>query len=315
VRKLPALVAVLGLTAVGLAGCALPAGYESCSRPASDTSATGLVTVEGAVGEMPEASVPAPFHVDEVSFTDLVVGEGPAVTAANQAVVLEMQIVNGTTGEVAVATAYDGDLSRVNSMNQWVQAVPALETALHCATEGTRTVVALAPGDIEAETAASLGLAEDDSAVAIVDLQKVYLSRAEGSLVYNAAQSLPTVVRAPDGRPGIIVPESAAPDELVTQTLIKGDGPVVTGDQAVRVNSTSVSWDDHTVLETTWDSDPVSTTLDQLVPGAFEALGEVTVGSQLLVVVPPSDGSDGGAPGAARVYVVDILGIDEAPPQ
>jgi hypothetical protein len=315
VRKLPALLAVLGLTALGLAGCALPAGQQSCSRPATDDSAADLVTVTGDVGDKPDTSVPAPLHVDKTSFSDLIVGDGPAITAANQSVVLDMQIVSGTTGEVVVGTAYDGDLSHVNSMTQWVQAVPALEDALHCATEGSRVVVALAPGDIEAETAASLGLAEDDSAVAVIDLHKVYLPHAQGSLVYNSAQGLPTVVRAPDGRPGIIVPDAKAPDKIVAQTLIKGDGPVVTGGDAVRVLYTSVSWDDRTVLDTTWDSDPTSVTLDQLVPGAVDALGEVTVGSQLLVVLPASDASDAGSAATARVYVVDILGVDAAPAQ
>ena len=81
-----------------------------------------------------------------------------------------------------VSTPYDGDLSRVNTYERWIQAVPAFETALKCATEGTRTVVALAPGDIEAQTAASLGLGEKDSAIAVVDVQKVYLPHAQGSL-------------------------------------------------------------------------------------------------------------------------------------
>ena len=46
-RKIPAVLAVLGLTAVGLAGCSLPAGFEDCSRPVSDTAATDLVTQLG----------------------------------------------------------------------------------------------------------------------------------------------------------------------------------------------------------------------------------------------------------------------------
>lgn len=314
-RKIPVALAILGLAAVGLTGCGLPAGYASCPRPTSDTSAADLVKVSGDAGAEPDVTIRTPFHVDSTSFGDIEEGDGPAISAQNQPVVLDLQIVSGETGEVLVSTPYDGDLSRVNTYGRWIQAVPALETALQCATEGTRTVIALAPGDIEAETAASLGLGEEDSAVAVVDVQKVYLPHAQGSLVYNDALGLPTVVRAPDGRPGIIVPDATAPKDLVAQTLIKGAGPTVSGDDSIRVQYTSVGWDDKTVLETTWDSEPASGTLEQLVPGAAEALGDVTVGSQLLVVLPVSDGSDGGSAGVARVYVIDILGIDAAPAQ
>ncbi|TDN93019.1 hypothetical protein [Microbacterium sp. BK668] len=314
-RKIPAALAILGLATIGLTACGVPAGYDACPRPESSTSAADLVTVSGDAGAEPDVAVRTPFHVSETSFGDIQEGDGTALSSKNQAVVLDLQIVSGETGEVLVSTPYDGDLSRVNTYDRWIQAVPAFETALECATEGTRAVVALAPGGIEAETAASLGLGENDSAVAVVDVQKVFLPHAQGSLVYNDALGLPTVVRAPDGRPGIIVPDATAPEDLVAQTLIKGDGPAVSADEPIRVHATSVSWDDRTVLDSTWDTQPASTTLDQIVPGAAEALGEVTVGSQILVVLPAGDGSDDGSAASPGVFVIDILGVDAAPAQ
>ncbi|WP_243074709.1 FKBP-type peptidyl-prolyl cis-trans isomerase [Microbacterium sp. SS28] len=310
-RKIPAALAVLGLAAVGLAGCALPAGYDDCSRTASDGTATDLVTVSGESGATPDIAVPTPFHVESASFADLAQGEGPTISGGAQALVLDMQIVSGETGDIVYQSPYDGDLSRVTSFDQWVQAVPAFESALACATEGSRTVVALAPGDIEAEAAASLGLAEDESAVAVVDIQKVFLPHAQGSLVYNDARGLPTVVRAPDGRPGILVPDADAPEEVAAQTLIKGTGEVVTGDQPIRVHYTEVSWDSSSVTNSTWDGAPATETLDHLVPGAAKVLEDVTVGSQLLVVLPAKDGETG----SARVFVIDILGVDQSPTQ
>jgi peptidylprolyl isomerase len=315
VRKIPALLAVLGLAAVGLTACGIPSGYAACPRPASTTEATDLVKVSGDTGSEPEVTVRTPFRVDSTSFDDIHTGEGTAITARNQAIVLDLQIVDGKTGEALVSTAYDGDFSRPNTYERWVQAVPGFERALDCATEGTRVVVALAPGDIEAQTAASLGLDETDSAVAVVDVQKVYLPHAQGSLVFNDALGLPTVVRAPDGRPGVIVPDAAAPTDVVAQTLIRGDGAKVSASDPLWVQYTSVSWDDKSVLDTTWDGDPTATTLDQLVPGAADVLGDVTVGSQLLVVLPASDGADGGSAGVARVFVIDVLGVGEAPTQ
>ncbi len=140
----------------------------------------------------------------------------------------------------------------------------------------------------------------------MVDLHKVYLSRATGSLVYNAALGLPTVVRAPDGRPGVIIPDNDAPEELVVQTLIKGDGAEVTGDQAAFVAYTGVNWDDHTVIDTTWDTTPAAISFGDDAPEFADALKGATVGSQVLVVLPPAGDGRAGArlrrrhPGARR---------------
>ena len=308
-RKIPAALAVLGLTALGLTGCAIPAGTEACPRPASpESTALDAVSVSGELGEAPDVSVPAPFHADEVAFEDLVTGEGQALGTEKQLAVLDLTIIAGETGEEATATQYNGDLSRVGALESLSQAVPAFGEALQCATEGSRVLIAIPPSDIQPEVAASLGLGEDESAVAVVDLHKVYLSRATGSLVYNSAFGLPSVVRAPDGRPGIIVPDSDPPQERVVQTLIKGEGAEVTGEQPVFVAYTGVNWDDHTVIDTTWDATPASISFGDDAPEFADALKGATVGSQVLVVLPPVEGEDG----SAHVYAVDILGLTEA---
>ncbi|WP_457098736.1 FKBP-type peptidyl-prolyl cis-trans isomerase [Microbacterium sp. P5_E9] len=308
-RKIPAVFAVLGLTAVGLAGCAIPAPSQACPRPAStDSAVTDLVSVSGDIGDKPTVSVSTPFHTDEVAFEDVVTGTGPALVSSGQLMVVDIYIVGGEPDAKPVDTGYTGDLSKVGTFDGWTSTIPAFKTALECATEGSRTVVAIPPGGIAAETATSLGIAEDESAVAVVDLHKVYLPRATGSLVYNDALGLPTVVRAPDGRPGVIIPDNDPPKDLVVQTLIKGDGPEVTGDQAAFVAYTGVNWDDHSVIDTTWDATPASISFGDDAPEFADALKGATVGSQVLVVLPPAEGADG----PAHVYVVDILGLVEA---
>ena len=126
-------------------------------------------------------------------------------------------------------------------------------------------------------------------------------------------------MRAPDGRPGIIVPDGAPPKDLVVQTIKKGDGENVTGDVPVRVHYTGVLWDDKTVFDTTWDGDPKSITLDAVVPGFATALKGQTVGSQVMVVVPPDQGygktEQASVPAdSTLVFVIDILGLDAAAP-
>lgn len=277
-----------------------------------------LITVKGAADEAPEVTVRAPFHTKTTESSDVEEGDGIAITDGEQLVVLDVTLVNGASGKTLVQTPYDGDLSRVFPLSRWVQTFPGFADALECATEGSRVAIALAPGDVEAQNAANLGLEEGDSAVAVVDLRKVYLPKAEGADQYNDALGMPTVVRAPDGRPGIIVPDATPPTDLVVQTLQKGDGPVVTGDDPVRVHYTGVTWADRKVFDTTWGAEPQSVVLDSMIPGFAEALKGATVGSQVLVVIPPDQGygdqQQGSIPGdSTLVFVVDILGIDAAP--
>jgi len=261
-----------------------------------------------------------PFVTTEAVFFDEVLGEGLPITGDEQLVVLDVALTGGTTGASVITAGYDGDLSRVFPVSQWVETFPGFEDALKCATEGSRIVVALPPEGVGPQTAASVGLAADESAVAVVDVRKVYLPKADGGDQFNVGHGTPSVVRGPDGRPGIIVPDAAPPTELVVQTLKKGTGPVVTGDEPVRVHYTGLTWDDRTVFETTWDGAPQSVTLDAMIPGFADALRGQTVGSQVMVVIPPDQGYGDQAQGSipadsTLVFVIDILGLDQPPAQ
>jgi len=317
VRKISASVAVLGLLAVGLVGCSLP-GSSSCDRAAgSDASSLSAVSVKGDTDTAPDIEVYTPFRTEDTAFEDLAIGEGTRITSEDQLIVMDISIASGETGETLVKTDYDGDLSRVSPASRWMEVLPGLDGVLDCATEGSRIVVALPPGGVEESTATSLELGADDSAVAVLDIRKVFLSQAAGALQFNAGNGLPSVVRAPDGRPGVIIPDAAPPSDLVVQTLIKGDGEEITGEQPVRVHYTGLTWADRTVFETTWDAEPKSVDLDTMLPGFAEALKGQTVGSQVLVVIPADqaygDQAQGPIPAdSTLVFVVDILGVDQA---
>ena len=173
---------------------------------------------------------------------------------------------------------------------------------LPCATEGSRVLAVLTPEDFGPQNVEGFGLAKGEDIVAVIDVLDVMPSKASGALQFNDARGLPTVVRAPDGTPGIIIPDVAAPKEITTQTLIKGDGAKVKADDALITNVMGVSWDDKTVTTNTWGADAsISAVNDQLV-GA-------TVGSQVLIVTP----ANGTTP--ATAFVIDILGAVTAPTQ
>ncbi|MDY0909846.1 hypothetical protein [Microbacterium sp. CFBP9034] len=309
-RKIPAALAILGLATVGLAGCSLPGSSSDCPRSASDDEVLSLVEVTGSTDAAPDVEVYTPFHTDSAAFGDVEQGDGVVITSDDQLVVVDVTLVSGETGETLVATPYDGDLTRAYPLSQWTQTFPSFAEALDCTAEGSRVVIALAPGDVEPETAASLGLAEDESAIAVVDVRKVYLAAADGTNQFNSGNGLPTVVRAPDGRPGLIVPDGSAPEEIVVETIKKGDGPEITGDVPVRAHMLAVSWDDKEQVKTTWDTQPESLPLAG-DPVLAEALVGQTVGSQVMVVVP----ADQGGTDQATVFVFDLLGLDPAATQ
>ncbi|MFE5409828.1 FKBP-type peptidyl-prolyl cis-trans isomerase [Microbacterium sp. NPDC056569] len=318
-RKIPAALVVLGLVTVGLAGCSLPGSSASdCSRPSvSNPEVMDLITVTGDTEDTPKVDVYTPLKASELAYEDVVTGDGTAIVSPDQTAVLDVALFSGATGELLASTPYDGDLSRVGAVSQF-SSFPGFEEALHCATEGSRVAIALSPDDLAEGVAEQAGLDEGDSLVAVVDLRKVYLAAADGQNQFNSGFGLPSVVRAPDGRPGLIIPDGAAPSDLTIQTLKKGDGEEVTGEQPVRVHYTGVVWGESEPFDTTWDGEPAALTLDAVVPGFAAALEGQTVGSQVLVVVPPDQGygdqEQAAIPaGSTLVFVIDILGLDALP--
>ncbi|MFG6445747.1 FKBP-type peptidyl-prolyl cis-trans isomerase [Microbacterium sp. P06] len=308
-RRIPVIVAVTALAAAGLVGCSSAAPQASCDRPTASPSTFDLIDVSGPFDSAPDVEVRTPFHVDATASSDVEVGDGPRITSDDQIVMLDLTLISGETGEPLVATSYTGDTAEGLTLTQGEQTFPGLGDALECATEGSRVAVALAPDSIAEAAVQGLGLEEGESAIAIVDVRKVYLSKADGVDQFSDARGLPTVVRAPNGRPGIIVPDSAAPTEPVTQVLKKGDGDEVTDSESLLIHFTSVEWDDPAgTVQSTWDTEPLRQTFDALPPVIADALAGQPVGSQILVVQPAAEDADA-QPSPALVYVIDILGV------
>lgn len=310
-RRILAAAGALSLTVVALTACSTTSSPAAgCSRDETGSSALDLVQVgDAAVGTKPGIQLGAPVHVDGTAVRDLVAGEGRAITSDAQDVVFDLTVIDGSSGTAIASSGYTGDLSQVYPLDSWTATFPGLVDALDCATEGSRIVMALGPDEVTADTRARFGMQEDATTVVVLDLQKVYLAAADGAPQFNDRAGMPSVVLAPDGRPGVVVPDTAPPAELAVETLKKGDGAEVTGDAPVRVNYTAVSWGSRKVADTTWGTGARPVQVDGGAVGFAESLRGATVGSQLLVVVPPAAG---GASDDTLIYVVDILGIDAA---
>lgn len=303
-RKSSAVLATLSLAVLTLTGCASAPSFagETCDRTGNANGIEESITVEGDLGETPDATVYAPIRVEKTSFADIITGDGDTLTSAQQPMVLDIAFYGGASGDQLYTSEYNGDLSRVHNIDYWAQRSPGLEMILECATGGSRIVAVLTPEDFGEANVEAFGMEKDEDVVAVIDVLDVHLAHAEGDSRFNDARGLPTVVRAPDGTPGIIIPDAAAPEKAVTQTLIEGEGGVVEEGSTIVTNITAVGWDDKTVTSSTWGAEA------NIGPAAKELVGS-TVGSQLLVVIPAAEGSP------ATAIVVDILGIVPDPAQ
>ncbi|QNA92613.1 MULTISPECIES: hypothetical protein [unclassified Microbacterium] len=308
-RKTSAVLASLSLAVVALTGCAAaaPDSSATCDRGVGSTEIRDAVTIDGEVGTTPDVSVFSPLHLKRSAFADATVGDGRTIVDDNQAIVAEISIFSGETGKQVFATSYDESKGQVSTAGYWATQSPGLATVFDCATAGSRIVAGLTPDDFGANNLEGFGLSADDNVVFVIDVVDVFLSRAEGAPQFNDAKGMPTVVRAPDGTPGVIIPDSAAPEEQVVQTLIKGEGEEVATGQVPLLNVMAVGWDDKKVVTSTWGQGPTGDLSS--APSVAEAIIGKTVGSQILVVTPAGDS------GPAVAYVVDILGAVTAPTQ
>ncbi|MBT1173613.1 FKBP-type peptidyl-prolyl cis-trans isomerase [Bifidobacterium sp. MA2] len=141
------------------------------------------------------------------------------------------------------------------------------------------------------------------------------LTKAEGTPVADIPSNLPKVTRAKNGKPSIDMNGQGSVDKMVVQTLIKGDGKELTDSNTAVVKYTG--WlTDGTQFDSSWDK---NTTFDadlsdsgQIITGWKEGLKGQTVGSQVLLIIPPDKGygdkKSGSIPAnSTLVFVVDIL--------
>ena len=309
-RLLPRLAGGLisvALTAAGLTACSAAGG--GCRPEASSGEASQAVSASGA--PTPTVRFPTPQHVRSTQVTTLRPGTGDPIQGS-QEVVADFTIMNATTGKVVTATPYTSTAKAATFVIDGVP-VKGLRKALVCARVGERLAAVIPPS--EGYTAANRpsNVGAGDSIVVVADIRRAYLARANG-VNQVMAGGLPAVVLAPDGRPGITVPKTSPPKQLVVADLRKGSGPVLKASDTAVVHYTGVLWKDQTVFDSSWQKGtPAAFPLNQVVKGFRKALVGQRVGSQVLAILPPSEGygskTQGPIPGnSTLVFVVDILG-------
>ena len=266
------------------------------------------ITVTGGYGKEPKVKVASPWAIDKTRAKVLEPGKGPVV-GEGQSVEVNYYGVNGRTGK-----KFDESFSTGQPVAfSLAQVVPGFSKGLAGQRQGSRVLIAM-PGEDGYDPMGGnpqAGIEAGDTLIFVVDLVDVQLAGPEGSTV-RPKEGLPTVTDK-GGKPEVTIPESAPPTTLQVQPLIKGKGKKVGANDAITFNYLWVRWSDGKVLEETYGGKSATAELSGLLPGMVKGLTGQTVGSRMLLVIPPADGyPDGNAtpslkPGETLVIVVDLL--------
>lgn len=312
-----ALIATAGIIALTLSGCAsAPAAPDADSGDSSNA-----VEVKGDFGDAPRVAFPSPLSPEETQCTEIIAGDGERLVDGQQTLV-GLAVYNGATGEELQVSGFGDKTGDPVPLAISQNTLPGLNKGLTCGSVGSRVAVVVPEKDgFGPNGNQSLGIEPGDSLVFVLDIQRAFPARADGA-VRLSRDGFPAVVLAPDGRPGITVPKADPFETTEVEVLKEGSGEVVESGDAVVVHYTGVTWADGEVFASTWEDGAPKITVvadgegSMEVPGFSEAVIGQKVGSQVAVVVPPSDGfgdqgnSDGSVPaGATLFYVIDILGV------
>jgi peptidylprolyl isomerase len=308
---------VAGLLALGLVGgLALQAcGSDSSSSSTSTTSADGATTttvvnttslddvkVEGDFGSKPTVTFNPSYVGTEDSFKVVSEGDGPVITA-DQRVTVNYVGIAGSDGTELGGT-FGSTPEKFFMADTSLR--PVITESMIGQKVGSRVMIAVDA----TQSSGQWNIVVFD----LVSADTIPLS-AEGEAVTPAA-GLPAVT-VENGVPTIATPTGDPSTTLVVQPLIKGSGPAVTAGQTLTVQYVGMIWASGKVFDSSWQRGaPTDFVIGagQLIAGFDEGLVGQTVGSRVMLVIPPDKGygttgnSQVGISGTdTLVFVIDIL--------
>jgi peptidylprolyl isomerase len=307
------MIGAAGLVAAALAGCSLLPGSGGCDAPYKSGEASSLVTAEGSFGVKPTVDFPTPLVVTTPEVTVIDPGDGALIGDGDQV-------------DYSFGTFYGADGQDLSGDNASARIAAGLDdnsisSALVCAHVGDRLAVATT---VEQATGAGSGgdIGDDETLVVVVDVIAAYLGKADG---FNQLpkDGMPTVVTAVDGTPGITVPLQDPPAQTTSSVIKGGDGRTLKADDMLVSHYSFWTWPATPggapeQIESSWTSHTAANLklAEPLPTGLLDALVGQRVGSQVLVVLTPGDGSFPAGQGPAAddatyIFVFDLLGIQK----
>jgi len=308
-RRVVALFVISLFAGLALAACG------SSAPPSPNAS----VTAKGSFGSSPSVTIPKQKPTGTLAVKILIQGNGPTITKSDLFLSnFTIYVWSGTKNKLLDSTYSSSPQVLPASL------LPGIQSAVAGKKVGSRVLVVVPPKQGYGTSGNSqLGVTGSDTLVFVMDLIQKYSSgtvSASGTHVSSGGGDLPTVSTAQGSAPKVTIPKGVTPPTtLVTKTLIKGSGPVVTKGEFVVAQYTGVNWRTGQVFDSSWErslpySFKIGATPSQVIPGWDQGLVGQTVGSRVLLVIPPKDayGSAGQSQAGIKgtdtlVFVVDII--------
>jgi FKBP-type peptidyl-prolyl cis-trans isomerase len=315
-RRAAALVALPILAAVAVAGCG-----SSSSSSGSAAGSNSAVTATGQFGAAPKVTIPAQKAAAALYTKTVIQGTGAPLTTSESLLgnfVLydwsgTTHKLLGSTFSAHTPTLFSGPL------------LPGLEKALIGQKTGSRVLAVIPPKDaFGTQGNSQIGVGGKDTLVFVIDMIQEFNNKSgvTGTQTSNGGSGLPTVTATPGQAPTVAIPSTTPPKTLQVKTLIKGAGSKVTKGQYLVVQYTGVNWRTKKAFDSSWTRGqpfPTPIGVGQVIKGWDSGLVGQTVGSRVLLVIPPALGY--GKTGSAQagikgtdtlVFVVDILAASGA---
>ena len=320
-RRLLAITVIPLLACLVIAGCGSSkpssSSSSSSSAGASNSNANSSVTVGGAFGATPTVKIPKLDANNKLTVKTVIAGTGATVTKADaMAANFVLYFWTGTSSTLKANTFTQNPTVIGGTM------LPGLETALIGQKVGSRILAVIPPAQGYGTSGNSqLGITGSTTLVFVIDVIKSYAdtSSASGAQESSGGGSLPTVTAHVGSAPTITIPANNPPAALVTKTLVKGTGPKLVKGQFVIAQYTGYIWRTKKVFDSSWTSGSpfgfvIGATPEQVITGWDTGLAGQTVGSRVMLVIPPKDAY--GTTGASQagitgkdtlVFVIDII--------
>ena len=281
-------------------------------------SSIDAITVTGDFNSgQPTIDAPYPFVVDKTQCKTLQAGTGMTV-AADAAVELNYVGIDAANGQVFDSSWVDGA-----PVDNYVSGfVPGFSTCLTGQTEGSQVLMRITSDDgYGASGNSQAGINGGDTIMFVVDILKVGINTPTGDTLATGDQWV--TVTDSGGVPAATVNAGQTPPtDVQTTVLIKGQGDAVTADDTILVNFFTMDFATGQYIENSFTdgNGPQAAQLSDMIPGWRTAIVGQTIGSRLLIIVPPDQGYPKGnatpsiAPNTTLVCVIDIQFAFIAPP-
>ncbi len=264
------------------------------------------VSASGKLGSKPDISFKTPFKVENQTHQVIQKGDGEVIRDGDRVCTRSLAL-DAKTGKV-ISSTWDKSSPECSIVIS-KKSIPAYYDTF----KGLKVNSTVAVGiDESGSGSSSQATSSYIMALTFVSRSK-NLTRAQGQKVTDLPSDLPKISLDNKGKPSLDLNGYQPKGGLVVQPLIKGKGAKVGQHQSVSANYTGWLASNGKQFDSSWDRGQASDfSLDQVVKGWQQGLAGQTVGSQVLLIVPPELGYGSQQQqkipaNSTLIFVVDIL--------